>query len=103
MLPFGTGGGGALLRAAAHRGSYRLVQKLLDKKEDGGASVCVHEATLRAETAVHLAAAGQTDNHAEVCKILREAGADCFGQSMDGFRAYDIAVTFGCTEVRPIA
>ena len=100
VLPFGTGGGGALLRAAASRGSYRLVHKLLDKKEDGGANVSVLEATLRAETALHLAAYGKTGNHAEVCKILRKAGADPFTPSMDGFRAYDIAVTSGSTDVR---
>ena len=92
VLPFGTGGGGALLRAAAQRGSYRLVRKLLDTKDDGGANVSVDEATLRAETAMHLAASGKTDNHAEVCRMLRKAGADSFAPSMDGFRAYDSMV-----------
>ena len=94
VLPFGTGGSGVLLRAAAERGSCRLVKKLLD------AGVSVFEAEPSATTALHLAANGTTELHAHTCKLLVDAKADIFLPNMDGFRAYDISVVTGATQVR---
>jgi len=70
-----------------------LVQKLLD------ARVCVHEASPRAETALHLAARGE-DDHAAVCEMLVKAGADGYQYSTSGSRAYDLAVSSGSHQVR---
>jgi len=92
-VPFGSGGGGAMLRGAAREGHVVLVQKLLD------ARVCVHEASPRAETALHLAARGE-DDHAAVCEMLVKAGADGFQYSTSGSRAYDLAVSSGSHQVR---
>ena len=92
-MPFGSGGGGAMLRGAAREGHVVLVQKLLD------ARVCVHEASPRAETALHLAARGE-DDHAAVCEMLVKAGADGYQYSTSGSRAYDLAVSSGSHQVR---
>ena len=82
-----------MLRGAAREGHVVLVQKLLD------ARVCVHEASPRAETALHLAARGE-DDHAAVCEMLVKAGADGYQYSTSGSRAYDLAVSSGSHQVR---
>ena len=82
-----------MLRGAAREGHGVLVQRLLD------ARVCVHEASPRAETALHLAARGE-DDHAAVCEMLVKAGADGFQYSTSGSRAYDLAVSSGSHQVR---
>ena len=92
-VPFGSGGGGAMLRGAAREGHDLLVSKLL------AAGVCVHEANPRAETALHLAARGEA-RHASVCEMLVKAGANGFQYSTSGSRAYDLAVSSGSQEVR---
>ena len=92
-VPFGSGGGGAMLRGAAREGHDLLVSKLL------AAGVCVHEANPRAETALHLAARGDA-RHASVCEMLVKAGANGFQYSTSGSRAYDLAVSSGSQEVR---
>ena len=59
----------------------------------------MHEASPRAETALHLAARGE-DDHAAVCEVLVKAGADGFQYSTSGSRAYDLAVSSGSHQVR---
>lgn len=94
VVPFGTGGGGALLRNAARNGHHLLVDKLLK------AGVYVNEADTRAETALHFAARGVDACHAKVCRLLMKAGADGFQCSRSGHRPYDHAVTNNSSEVR---
>ena len=94
VVPFGSGGGGAMLRGAARNGHDSLVAKLLK------AGVCIHEANPRAETALHLAARGGELCHATVCELLVRSGADGFQYSKSGFRAYDLAVTSVSEDVR---
>ena len=67
VLLVSTYGGGALLRAAAAVGAAPLVDALLD------VGVSVAEADEHLTTALHEAAAA---GHADVCRLLCEAGAD---------------------------
>ena len=93
VLTPSTGGAGAVFREAAQLGSSIMVDALLRK------GISVFESDVEGMTALHLAAQA---GHADVCKLLVEAGADGLIPSMLGLTAYDLAISNRHTSVRQI-
>ena len=92
LLANDAGGVGALLRAAAARSDgLALVDRLIH------AGLSVAHADRDGSTALHVAAAhAQSD----ICRRLRDAGAEAFACNQHGVRAYDIAMHSTSNDVR---